>query len=348
MTSMNPFNINFGKVPNSFISRTSDLQEVYDSFSSDDPFSNVYILTGIRGSGKSVAMSTIVDYYKSLKNWICVELNPESDMLEQLASKLLDEGKLKKIFLKSEFNYSFNGIGIKIEGNIPVSNISSLLKREFEYLSKKNIKVLVSVDEVVSNNHMKVFAHEFQTLLREDFFVCLLMTGLYKNISTLENQKSLTFLYRAPKIYLKELNVKSITNSYMNIFEIIEKDAVDLAKLTKGYAFAYQLLGNLLYESKKKSVDDKILQRYDELLHERAYDVIFNELTNNEKMILKSSSIDNSNTYIINHTGLTKSQLSQYKKELSQNGIIIPDRNSVIYRLPRFKEYLDFIRYYDE
>ena len=80
------------------------------------PNSNVYILTGIRGSGKTVSMTNISNYYKKDDKWICIELNPESDMLEQLASKIYDEGKIKKLFLSTEFSFSFQGIGISIKG----------------------------------------------------------------------------------------------------------------------------------------------------------------------------------------------------------------------------------------
>ena len=256
----NPFNINFGKEPFSLISRENELHEVFDSFSSENPNSNVYVLTGIRGSGKTVAMTNISNYYNNVEKWITIELNPESDMLEQLASKIYDEGKIKKLFVSTEFNFSFSGISISIKGKEPISNVSSLLKREFEYLKKKNYKVLICIDEVVSNQYMKVFAHEFQTFLRENYLVYLVMTGLYQNISSLENEKSLTFLYRAPKIYIDALNVRAVANTYKNIFDIGEDESVLLAKFTKGYAYAFQLLGNILFTEGKKEIDELVVQ----------------------------------------------------------------------------------------
>ena len=339
----NPFNITFGKEPYSIISRNDELASIYNSFESENPNSDVYILTGIRGSGKTVAMNTIFEHFKQQKEWICVELNPESDMLEQLASKLYDEGKLKKLFLKAEFSFSFKGIGFSLSGDTTVVSISSLLKREFEYLAKKDIKVLIVVDEAVSNANMKVFAHEFQSFLREKYQVRLIMTGLYQNISLLENQKSLTFLYRAPKIYLGELNLLSISNSYKNIFNITDKESVALAKATSGYAYAYQLLGNILFESKKTKIDKEVLERFDELLYANTYNIVYNELTNREKEILKCACENNNNDFIMSNINITKSQLSSYKKTLSLKGIIKPDKNKVIFILPRFEVFLKFI-----
>lgn len=343
MQKENPFNITFGKEPFSIISRSTELNKIYSSFESDNPNSDVYVLTGIRGSGKTVSMATVFDYFKKKENWICIELNPESDMLEQLASKLYDEGKLRKLFLKAEFSFSFQGIGFSISGDNKLTNISSLLKRELEYLDKKNIRVLITVDEAISNSYMKVFAHEFQSFLREKFKVSLIMTGLYQNISQLENQKSLTFLYRAPKIYLEELNLRSISNSYQNIFNISEKESIALTKLTNGYAYAYQLLGNILFINNKTKADKKVLQEYDEALYENAYNIIYNELSDKEKEIIKAAAIDESNSYIIDSIKITSAQLSNYKKILSYKGIIKLDRNKLIFRLPRFKEFLNFI-----
>lgn len=339
----NPFNINFGKEPFSIISRENDLQEIYDSFSSDNPFSYVYILTGTRGCGKTVAMTGLVNHFSSNNDWVSIELNPENDMLEQLASKLYDECKLKKLFVSAEFNFSFNGVGFSIKGKEPITNVSTLIRKELEYLKKKNIKILISVDEVVSNNYMKIFSHEYQAILRDEYFVCLIMTGLYQNISLLENQKSLTFLYRAPKIYLGSLNLRAVANSYKNIFELNEETAISFAKFTKGYAYAYQLLGNILFLKNKKNIDEEVIQKFDEIIQERAYSIIYNELTPKEKELLKFSLVDNSNAYLIDVCQMSKSQLSNYKKKLIKNGIIEDESSSLIFKLPRFVDYIKFI-----
>lgn len=345
----NPFTITFGKEPLSIISRESDFKIIYESFSSNEPDSEVYIITGTRGSGKTVSMTSISNKFKQDKNWIVVELNPNSDLLEQLASKLIDEGKLKKLFITAEFSFSFKGLGFSISGKEPILNISTLLKREFEYLSKKGYRVLITIDEVSNNEYMKVFASEFQLFIRDHFPVCLLMTGLYKNISLLERQKNLTFLLRAPRIYLGKLNIRAIANSYKNVFEISEGEAIKLAKLTNGYAFAYQLLGNILFASKKTKADKDVLEKYDELLHERSYDLIYEELSNKEKEILKVAAINPQNEYIINELKIASNQLANIKKDLSMKGIIDPVyRSKITFSLPRFKEFLLFMKEFEE
>ena len=208
---------------------------------------------------------------------------------------------------------------------------------------------MITIDEVSSDDNMKVFIHEFQLFLRAGYPVFLLMTGLYHNISLLQKQKSLTFLVRAPRIYLSGLNYRSIVNSYKKIFDISEEEAIQLAKLTNGYALAYQLLGHILFSNNKKSADEEVLNQYDELLQERAYDFIYTELTEKEKEILYYACTNNTNAYLLEKTGMAPNQLSNYKKGLYLKGIIQIDYSeSISFCLPRFKEYLLFIKAIEE
>ena len=342
MLIKNPFNITFGKEPIEIISRKNDLEDVYNSLSLELSNNEVFIISGVRGSGKTVAMTSISDFYKKENNWIVIDLNPECDLLEQLASKLLDEGKLKKLFIKAEFNFSFQGFGISLKGETPISNVSNLLKKEFEYLKKKEIKVLITIDEILKNKYTKVFAHEFQSFLREKYNVYLVMTGLYRNVASFTKEKSLTFLYRAPKIFLKPLNLMAISNSYKNIFGVNNEESLKLAKFTNGYAYAYQLLGDILFSSKDYSLSKQNIQKFDEIIYERAYSIIYSELTEKEREILLSAIENPLNEYIINKTNMSKSQLSNYKNILFKKGIIENDSKSIIFSLPRFKECLKF------
>lgn len=173
------------------------------------------------------------------------------------------------------------------------------------------------------------------------------MTGLYQNISLLENNKSLTFLYRAPKIYLDSLNMLAISNSYKEIFNINLLKSIKLAKFTCGYAYAYQLLGNLLYNEEVKDLNEKIINKFDEIIYERAYKIIYSELTKGEKEILLSSIKSSINQDIINDCNISKAQLSIYKRNLILKGILVNNREKIEFALPRFKEFLSFVNTYE-
>ena len=95
---MNPYTLVFGKEPAQMISRHMQTTEIIDTFTSENPGQQVYIITGVRGAGKTVLMTDVAKRLQKNNNWIAVELNPERDMLETLASKLSSNHTLAKIF----------------------------------------------------------------------------------------------------------------------------------------------------------------------------------------------------------------------------------------------------------
>ena len=78
----------------------------------------------------------------------------------------------------------------------------------------------------------------------------------------------MTFLIRAQKIYMSPLNLLAISKSYNQLLSMDEKEARKAAKETKGYAFAFQLLGYLLYENNKTKLGEKLLTTFDVYMEE--------------------------------------------------------------------------------
>lgn len=344
MIANSPFNVSFGEKPNNLIERSEEFNQITSVFDNDNPETKIIILTGARGVGKTVLLSSIKKYYDNLDNWISLDANPNLDILEQLASKIYEYGKIKKLFLKTEFNFSFKGLGFSIKGDNPVSSIQVLLDKMLKYLKDKNVKVLITIDDIISNDEVKIFAHAYQSFIREGYLLYFIATGLYENIEKLSNEKNLTFLSRAPKLYLGKLNLKAITYSYMDIFNIDEDAAIKIAKQTNGYAYAYQLLGSILYKNDKKKVDKEVLRKYDLYLDDNSYSLIWNSLSSNEKKILYA--VVNTNATIkeiINNSNLTNSSIQVYKKQLVKKGIIDDStRGKLEFVLPRFKEFVLF------
>ena len=207
MGKSNPYTLTFGKEPTQLIARAAQSQQIIDSFLGEPSAQQVYMVTGIRGSGKTVFMTEIARKIAKQKDWISVELNPERDLLTSLAAKLSSENELARIFQSAEINLSFFGFGLEVKGAAPITEIETALEKMLLSLKKKGKRLLISIDEVTNTRQMREFATAFQIFLRQDLPVYLLMTGLYKNISALQNEKSLTFLYRAPKINLGPLNI---------------------------------------------------------------------------------------------------------------------------------------------
>lgn len=232
-----------------------------------------------------------------------------------------------------------------MSGSNPITNVNSLLEIMLKYLKEKNKKVLVLIDDIDSSDYVKAFIYSYQSFLRDSYNIFLLMTGLFENISELENSNNLTFLLRTPKIFLKPLNLRAITISYENIFSLSQEDAIKLTKLTCGYAYGYQLLGDILCKNDTIKISKKVLNEYDLSLEDNVYAKIWQSLTNKEKDICYGISKSNNVSDILKFTSLNNSSLQVYKKRLEkQEIIVITSRGKKYFVLPRFKEFVEFKR----
>ena len=219
-SNSNPYTLVFGKEPAQNISRAAQMMDILESFTATPPVQQIYMITGVRGSGKTVFMTELSKELKQQDDWIIVDLNSSQDLLLDLAATLASENKLAQLFQRSEINLSFFGIGLNVKGAAPITNIQIAIEKMLESIKKSKKKVLVCIDEAISTDYMKAFASAFQIFLRQDLPIYLLMTSLYENINDLQNEKNLTFLYRAPKVELKPLNLHTIATSYKKMFSL--------------------------------------------------------------------------------------------------------------------------------
>ena len=92
----NPYSILFGKEPLRSISRDKQLRQVIDDFSAQNPLMQLYMITGVRGSGKTVFLSDAADFFKKQEDWIVVSISSDGDILEKIVSELASENALAR------------------------------------------------------------------------------------------------------------------------------------------------------------------------------------------------------------------------------------------------------------
>lgn len=337
----NPFSLSFGKEPLSFIERGRQSREIIDSFSEENPSCQVYMITGVRGSGKTVLLTDIAKHFRKEADWIVVDLSPERDLLQMLAADLSNRPELLTIFQDAKINLSFLGLGLEIDGVPPITDVSVAVTRMLERLGKKNKKVLITIDEAVCNQTMREFVSLFQIFMRQELPVFLAMTGLYENIYELQNEKTLTFLYRAPKMELQPLNIGMIAVKYKEIFRLDEEDALQMAKETKGYPFAFQVLGYLCWKKDAKWTD--VLPEYSQYLEEYVYEKLWSELSANDKKVLiaMTEAEDLKVGTIRAKAGKSSSSFGVYRDRLMKKGIVVAAEYGYLdFALPKFKEFV--------
>lgn len=342
----NPFSLTFGKEPLSLISRNLQNEEIIESFKADNPDFQVCMITGVRGSGKTVAMTTIANDLRKDDQWLVVDLNPERDLLNALASELSSNKDMIDYLKNAQINISAFGFGVGFTSGSDVKDITVLLNAILEKIAKENKRVLVTIDEVTANQNIKEFVSQFQIFIRKNYNVFLLMTGLYENIYDLQNEKSLTFLYRAPKIELKPLSIPLIMQKYKEIFSLEESQALDMAKVTEGYPFAYQVLGYLCFKNKASYKD--VIFEFDSCLEEYVYEKIWSEISHTDKAILYAMAKSTSTKVaaIRESAVMDSNSFNVYRKRLLKKGIVRTiTYGHLVFSLPRFKEFV--LRNYD-
>ena len=337
--AVNPFTITFGKEPNKIIARYEDIDRIVSDFNSENPVSQTFIIEGIRGSGKTVLMTTVAKTLSKDKSWIVVNLNPAMELLPNLAMRLNDACNRKPELLSKGFNISAAGFGIGVNGEDNSFDHVGMIDKCFKNIKKKRKKVIITIDEVVHNENMRIFASQYQIFVRQDYPVFLIMTGLYENLYAVQNDPALTFLLRCPRITTGPLSLLQITKQYAEIFGISDAEANKLAGITKGYAFAFQALGVSYWNNGSKGMTE-VLGEFDELLDDFVYKKVWSLLTKKERDIVCAVSEKEVKTgEICKRLSMSSSTFSKYRDNLIQKGILTsPEYGYVSLSLPRFYE----------
>ena len=81
----NPYTLRFSYIPPRLIERTVVIEEIISNYVRKIPTYTGIFLTGVRGCGKTVMLNEIRGRLDKAKDWITVDLNPESNLLDSLA-----------------------------------------------------------------------------------------------------------------------------------------------------------------------------------------------------------------------------------------------------------------------
>ena len=339
--TVNPYNPTFGTPPEAYIHRYNEEAQILNEFCAENAQPLSYMIIGARGVGKTVLMHEMANRFESFPEWVVVRMNPNADMQDSLMKKLSGHKKVAPIIKSAKINLSFFSLTVQTSSQQlkdPEDAISEIVKS----LKKNGRKLLIIVDEATNTEHMRAFASTYQNLTGQKLPVFLLMTGLYENISSLRNEKNLTFLYRMPRIQLGSLDIGEIAENYRDVFDTEYSEAFKMANFTKGYSYAFQMLGYLRWKNKDNSLS-QILSEYDYILEEYAYSKMWSELSDIDRSVLITinKSKEKKVKDIREALDMSSSLFSTYRKRLVGAGLIeAPKYGTVNFVLPRFDVFL--------
>ena len=344
MSKKNPYTLSFGKMPTQYISRNMIIDSIIDEIDSEQPDEQAFKLTGIRGTGKTVTLTDLERRLKDREDWIVLGIRPDTDIISDIIANLYSQVPTVASFIDVELNLQAFGIGLNLSKTKPTASLDYALKTILKELKKQNKRLLITIDEARRTKGMTDFIQAFQLMIREELPIFLVIAGLYEDIESIENTDGLTFFLRATKYEMTPLNVTYIRDNYKDTLGISFEEAEKMAYITKGYAFAYQVLGKYMWDSKEKTLTDSVLRSFDDVLAEKVYKKIWSELTPNDKwflqFIVKKDNMPASE--LLEITKKSHSQWSIPRARLKEKGIInVENRGIISIRLPRFKEFVD-------
>lgn len=348
----NPFTTTFSKAPEYTYIATQKTDEILDNFSYENPSESVYKITGVRGSGKTVILAKVEEELRSNlnheKGWLVFDLNPTRDMLGQIAAMLHKEGYGKSDTKNRSVNDSATvfgtggGVGYSAEREDAFFDIGVEIESMIIQAKENGKKILIGIDEVSKTTEMVKFASEYGRWLRANYPVFLVCTGLYENIQEVSNVKNLTFFRRATTIRTEPLNMVRMSEMYRNRLDVDLEKAREMARITKGYAYAFQELGVLYFKKKNHESLEDILPELKAELFAYSYEKVWEEMTEADRFLARL--LVNKDEYkreeVLKLMGDRSGNYSMYRDRLIKRGILESRQAYISFALPFFSDYI--------
>ena len=156
---------------------------------------------------------------------------------------------------------------------------------------------------------------------------------------SLQKDDHISFLKRAEKKDLKQLSLNSIMLDYQKNLQLTDKEAGDMALFTKGYSYAFQVLGYLCFRTKKNYKE--VIDQFDEKMTNNVYDIIWEDMSQKEKEVLQAmfQAKELTTREILSVSQMNKNTYNEYRRILISKDILIDKGYGKIdFTLPRFKE----------
>lgn len=341
----NPFSISFGRVPNEYIRRNQEKEQILQMFTDLPVTDQLYVLLGVRGSGKTVTMADLCDDFEKLENWIIIKISPMENILDALYRILYHDPRVHSPHTDAGISLSLPVISISVNEKAPAENITKAIDNILAALDKKGLNVLVAIDEVTNTEQMRTFISAFQIFVTNRRPIFFLATALFEEMEALRDVRNLTFLYRAPRLILSPLDIRAMAAAYQRVFDYTKTQCLKLAKATNGYSLAFQILGYVSWEHKDSGIlSESILEEYDQKLAELAYGKLWTELSETDQRVMLAIAKSESHSVkdIRTIADMDANKFNQYRRRLKERGLIdVRTYGEIRFYLPRFKEFLE-------
>lgn len=355
------FQPTFGNRPEKYIGRDGIIEQFLEGLREPIGSRNrCTLFLGQRGMGKTALLLELGDRAQA-EGYVVARVTAHEGMpsaiIEQFqlnGSKFFDNDKRK-----------LTGVNAGVLGFSFGLTFSEAAQRQYGFRSKMSLLcdrlaekgegALILIDEVHSSAAMREVASAYQELVGDRKNVAIAMAGLPHAVSSVLNDKVLTFLNRAPRVELGLISINMIRAYFERAFKTVGIGATDeildrAAMATRGFPYLMQLIGYYLiqYTPDGASITDSIMDKVEQAalgdLDENVFKPILNPLSDNDLVFLRAmarlgGTVTTSRLQAA--VGRKGPSLQTYRKRLIEGGVIeSPRRGELVFAVPYLDEYL--------
>ncbi|MDR0520132.1 MAG: winged helix-turn-helix transcriptional regulator [Clostridiales Family XIII bacterium] len=320
------------------------------------------VLIGQRGTGKTALLLEFAEI-GSARDFIPVRVLAGSDMLNDIIETIQAVGqkyiakakKPVKALNASAFGFSF-GLTFTEETEEKYG-FRTKLTLLADVLAGYGKGLLFLIDEIQAmSDEMRVFASTYQHIVGDRKNVAVVMAGLPHAISSVLNDRVLTFLHRARKIELQPIALSEIRSFYTECFDqlglTISRGNLETAvAATCGYPYLLQLIGYyiLKYAGAAGKITGNIVRMAinsseDDLI-DSLHRPCLSPLSKRDIAFLEAMAEDDGETAIsdiVVRLGVSQGTVQTYRKRLVEAGVIAATRRGYVDMVvPYMREYLN-------
>ena len=361
MHADNFFSPSFGNRP-TYLAGRGDIISEFKTALQEKPGSRSrsVLFLGQRGMGKTVLLWELADHAKKLGFVIASPTVVTDALLERIVEKVQEDGER---VLKAKSTHIAGGnvgalgfsIGLQFSRKVQETKSSQYkLTQLARLLTSKGKGLLILVDEVQANSQsLRQLVISYQELMGEGLNVAIALAGLPTSVSTVLNDKVLTFLNRAEKTTLVPLKFSEV-DAYFDVAFKETNVAVSasqrklLAERTQGSPYLMQLIGHNVVKNATATVNDECLQHSIDVAEKDFQNDVCGTtiaaLSGRDVEFLQAMVKDAQTSKlsdIAQRLGVSSDYAQKYRKRLINAGIIQPaNRGFVKFSVPLLKDYL--------
>lgn len=357
------FSPSFGNRPRQIVGRSQTLAALLGSLeSAPGSKERATLLLGQRGSGKTVLLWELADRARERGYVVASPTVVSETMLERIIEKVQDDGER---FVKNSRSRIVGGsvgvfgfsAGLQFDADTRDSkSFAYKLEKIAQRLGQEGHGLLILVDELQANSpELRQLVISYQELVGAGQDVALVMAGLPGAVSSVLNDRVLTFLNRATKTNLGPLPLGDIDAFFARAFEqegldLSDELRAEATRATEGSPYLMQLIGHNLvkYSDKESPVTPRAMSnalRTARLTYEEdVCETTLTALSGRDVDFLQAMALDEGPSRIADiasRMGVTDDYAQKYRKRLISSGIIEPARRGYVqFAVPLLGDYL--------